>query len=221
MLIAVVALLGSASPAFAHCPSTATAYGYVAGGNINNVVKSVRTTIGWVNSPNPCGEAVSHSITICPNGSCNGWIQVGWVFRSGYSSPKAYCERKPLPATGNAYTLTEFNVTAQSQNYAIVRTSPTLFECRVNGATMQATATSYLGFASGTWVPVQAEAHRIHAQLGHVAQNWMVFSETGRVDSTASSWADMPVQGVSTDDPVWNFQQPNSFGFWVNTDANH
>jgi hypothetical protein len=216
-----LAILGwSSSPAAAHCPSTPPNYHeYVSGGNNNNVVKSVKVTIGWVNSPAVCSSGVSHSITICQTGSCPGWMQVGWRYYAGYSKPKAYCERKP--SNGNAYTLNEYSVSSESHNYAIVRTSSNLFECRIDGDTKEATVTSYVGFSSGTWVPVQSEAHSPHVQLGHVAPNWMVFKDAVRINTSQSSYVDLNLSGVGSGDPVWNFQQPQSTGFWVNTDANH
>lgn len=39
-------------------------YGYVAGTNDVNQVKSVRTRIEWMNSSNVCGRDTSYSITI-------------------------------------------------------------------------------------------------------------------------------------------------------------
>lgn len=37
---------------------------YVAGGNSTNIVKSVRTRIGWLESSNVCNSGASYSVTI-------------------------------------------------------------------------------------------------------------------------------------------------------------
>lgn len=221
LLVGVGFAMLPAAPAFAHCPGGVPQDPYAYAYGTGTIVKSVRVEIGWVASPNTCsGQNVSHSITICHD-NCAGYHQVGWQYYQGYSQPRGYCERQPLLATGNAYTITEYNLSAGSQNYSIRRNNPTYFECRIDGSTKQSTVTSYLGFGSGALVPVQAEAHATHSQLGHVAPNWMLFSGAERVPNTGSAFGTMNLTNAASGDPVWNTRQPDQDGFWVNTDADH
>lgn len=70
-------------------------------------------------------------------------------------------------------------------------------------------------------MPVQAEAHARHVQLGRVAPGWLGLTGADRVAAGTSGWQDMKVSNVRRDDTVYNFQRPGEYGFKVNTNANH
>jgi hypothetical protein len=192
----------------------------VSGGNGTNIVRAVRTTIEWMNSSNVCSSGASYSVSIV-NGS--GWVQVGWRYYSGYANPEGYCEVNPLPGGSGTYRLREYTVPHSEQLYSFRRNTTDQFECSFAGAGKESPSTAYLGFSNGTWVPVQAEAHANHVQLGRIAPSWLEFTNSEKVltGGGASAWTQMNVLGVHSDSIVWNFSQPVNDGFKVSTNASH
>jgi hypothetical protein len=207
----------SATAAQAHCPS-GSFHGYVAGGQGSHTMKSVRTKIEWMGSSSVCNSGASYSISIVND---PGWVQAGWRYYAGYSSPKGYCERNPKPGGTGSYALTEYNVAATEQWYTYFRNDTQQFECRIGGDTLRVSHVDWLGFTNGDWIPVQAEAHAEHVQLGRIAPAWLDFRDAEKIPTGGSSWSNMGVDGVHSDDTVWNWTQPNGNGFGVNTDASH
>jgi hypothetical protein len=179
--------------------------------------------IGHVLAPDVCTSGVSHSVSLVyGSSSSKAWLQVAWRYYDGYAEPKGYCERKPTPATGNAYVLTEYSIPNQAQFYAYDFNSRTgKFECKIAGTLRRLTDPSWIGFSSSKWVPVQAEAHEDHLQLGRVDPSWLSFQSTGYRPVGTTGWTTMAIQGVSSDDAVWNFTKPSSSHMKVNTDASH
>ncbi|HET7736077.1 MAG TPA: hypothetical protein VFK52_08900 [Nocardioidaceae bacterium] len=222
-LVVVLLAVVRSSPAAAHCPDAGNnGYHYVSGGNGNHNFKSVRTRIGWIHSPNVCNSISAYSISIVrTSGADTGWLQVGWVFRAGYTKPMGYCERNPLPSGTGTYALTEYTVPEQAQFYTYEKNDVDTFECKINGVLERSTPEAYIGFINGGWVPVQAEALANQVQLGRVAPDWLAFTATDRIVAGGTAWSAMTVGGVGSDDPVWNFRQPVTDGFEVNTDATH
>jgi hypothetical protein len=217
-LVAGSTFAATAAPAAAHCPGTGPSSQYVAGGN-STWVTAVRTKIGWVQG-DVCTSGVSHSISVVYN-SNDGWLQAGWRYYDGYSEPMGYCERKPTAATGNSYALTEYAIAHQGQWYTYKLNSSNQWECKIAGVVKRVTASSWIGFSSGNWVPVQAEAHEDHLQLGRVAPNWLSFYRAGYTPVLTTGWTDMPINGIHSDDPVWNYDNPLTNKMRVNTDASH
>jgi hypothetical protein len=218
---AVIAVIVS-SPAEAHCVGNGnTGHYYVAGGNGSAPVRAAQTKIEWVASPSICDSGNSNSISIVHG---DGWVQAGNLIWAGYSRPMGYCERNPDAGGTGSYAISEYAVAQEAQVYTYARPQGSLtFDCRIGGETLRSTHRDWLGFGSGGWVPVQAEAHALHVQLGRVAPNWMRFSEAARKTTTQSgdAWSPMVVSNVGTGSPIWNWNQPNNFGFGVNTDASH
>lgn len=220
LITLVVGLLLVPVPARAHCPG-GFQYLYVAGGN-SITVESARTRIGWMGSSNVCNSDASYSVSIVNNAASTGWVQVGWIYRNGYSSPKGYCERKPQNNGTGSYALTEYNVDSTEQLYSYFFNNLEQFECRIGGETLRVSHKDWLGFSRGEWVPVQAEAHAPHVQLGRIAPDWLTFSDAEKITpSGGGSWSNLQVDGVHTDAAVWNWNQPDPNGFKVNTDASH
>lgn len=193
----------------------------MSGGNSNNVVESARTKIEWMGSSNVCDSGASYSISIVNHTGETGWVQVGWRYYNGYASPMGYCERAPQPDGIGTYSLTEYNVDPQEQWYTYFHNDTQQFECRIGGEPLRVTHDTWLGFSHGDWVPVQAEAHAPHVQLGRVEPDWLDFRDAEKIPTSSTTWSSMPVMGVSSDRPVWNWRQPDANGFGVNTDANH
>lgn len=224
LAVVMAATLYTAAPAFAHCPpSDGDEHLYVAGGNSNNTVRAVSTRMEWVNSPNVCSSGVSHSISIVNyNHSATAWVQAGWRYYAWYARPMGYCERMPAPDGTGSYAITEYSVSQTEQRYTYARGhGDNQFECRIGGETLRISHVDWLGFSAGTWVPVQAEAHAPHLQLGRVSPNWFDFSGTEKGLYGETGWSQMNINGLHTDRAVWNFRQPNNDGFRVNTDADH
>lgn len=231
-LAAVVAtttftIAATSSPAQAHCPSGTNGHYYAWAGNDNVGVRSVGTVIGWINSPDVCNSGSSYSVTITRalGTSDPGWLQVGWRYYNGYARPLGYCERKPRSGGTGSYALTEYTVAQQAQRYTYYKNSDEQFACRIDGETLRLTHQSWIGFVNGdAWIPVQAEAHAQHVQLGRIAPNWLNFDESQKVNAGdgPNDWRQLNLNvGPSSDDPVWNVGQPNIDGFRVNTDASH
>ncbi|MEO8291634.1 MAG: hypothetical protein ABI635_00730 [Actinomycetota bacterium] len=147
---------------------------------------------------------------------------MGWRYYNGYASPKGYCERAPQNDGTGSYALTEYNVDSTEQLYSYFFNNSDQFECRIGGETLRVSHKDWLGFSRGEWVPVQAEAHAPHVQLGRVAPDWLTFSDAMKITpGGGGSWSNLQVDGVHTDAAVWNYQQPDPNGFKVNTDASH
>lgn len=222
-----VTIVATTAPAHAHCPSGTDGYYYAYAGNDNVEVRSVSTVIGWIGSPNVCNSRSWYSVTIGRGigGSDPGWLQVGWIFRDGYSRPMGYCERMPRSGGTGSYALTEYSVTEQAQRYTYYKNSDQQFACRIDGETLRLTIQSWIGFTQGAaWIPVQAEAHAQHVQLGRIAPDWLNFDESQKVNAGdgPNDWRQLNLNvGPFSDDPVWNVGQPNIDGFRVNTDASH
>lgn len=222
LCIAGLTVIASAPPASAHCPGGSTSK-YVAGGASVNA-KSVQTTLEYLGSPNVCGSGTSYSISIVHGTSGTagyGWLQVGWRYYSGYAAPMGYCERRPNSSGNGTYALSEYSIPASTQVYSLVKNDTQQFDCSIAGVLRRTTHQNYLGFTSGDWVPVQAEAHTTHAQLGRYAPNWFDFSNVQRILAGSTNWYPMGVNNVHSDDVVWGWAQPNSNGFKVNTSASH
>ena len=169
-------------------------------------------------SSNVCSSGASYSISIV-NGS--GWLQVGWRYYNGYASPKGYCERAPQPDGNGSYALTEYSVDPKGQWYTYFHNNDQQFECRIDGETLRTTHDDFLGFDEGNWVPVQAEAHAPHVQLGRIAPSWLYFNDAEKIPVSSGTWSNMQVNGAHSDAPVWNWTQPGAGGLGANTDASH
>jgi hypothetical protein len=216
LVAGIVVIPGTAQ---AHCPGGSTNL-YVSGGQDVNV-RSARTKIGWMSSSNVCNSGASYSVSIVNYAASTGWLQVGWRYYNGYSSPKGYCERMPQNDGTGSYALTEYNVDPTQQRYSYFFNDSNQFECRIGSETLRVTHEDWLGFSQGEWVPVQAEAHAPHVQLGRVAPDWLTFSDAEKIPPAGGGWSNMQVDNVNSDAAVWNWQQPDPNGFKVNTDASH
>ncbi len=67
----------------------------------------------------------------------------------------------------------------------------TNLKCRIGGEELRVTHIDFMGFGRGDWVPVQAEAHAEHVQLGRIDPNWFGFSDAGKKLVGSSSWTPM------------------------------
>lgn len=155
--------ISAGSPASATCYS-GTGHWYVAGGNGNNNVISVRTDIEWLNPDDLCSSSTSYSVSIV-NGS--GWLQVGWLDRSGYSAAMGYCEINPQANGLGSYSLTEYSVTHQKQGWALLATdrarpllSQSMTSKRMPAAWSRASSASPIAWAVVTWPAVSGLSSR-------------------------------------------------------------
>lgn len=231
----LVALMGitTATPALAHC-GTQSGNWYVYGGNPDNTVRGARTFIDWVDRPQTCGARVFHFVSV--GGTNVRWVQVGWMYEAGDPRTYGYCERaRPASSGGGTeWERTKYAVAETRQSYAFVRPhGGNAWDCRIDGTTLESVASSWVGFTNATWVPVAAETHRAHAQVGRINPGEADLSETAKVLSTDQgdpNWSQMnlydPEDGngpcCSNSFPdTWNYGIPNSDGFWVSTDGDH
>ncbi|TWH03869.1 hypothetical protein L615_001100000240 [Nocardioides sp. J9] len=215
-----------AGPAAAHCPDPGNnGHRYVSGGNQVVLAESVRFRVEWMTAANQdvcnSGASYSASLTRSLGTSDPAWLQVGWRYYDWYVRPMGYCERHPRSSGTGSYALSEYSVTQQKQVYAYLKNDSSQFLCRIDGETLRTTHEDFVGFRTGNWMPVQAEAHARHVQLGRVAPSWLRLDIASRVRNGGSGWEQMNVNGVHRDDTVYNFTQPEPDGFWVNTDASH
>jgi len=110
MLLALVTAgsLMPAQPVLADCPGGNPGYSYASGGQSiqgsANWANGIEGWIGYVN-PSPCrnnlGNAFSAEYVNLSRTSTNdGWVQVGWTKRQGWSAPRVYCEFTGTAGTG-------------------------------------------------------------------------------------------------------------------------
>lgn len=178
----------AAPSALSHCPQTNPTHLYAHAGRTASSTNGIRGTIEMVEG-NVCGSGVSHSITVCSSGSCTGWVQVGWRYYGSYSEPKAYCERR---GTGGVYALTEYVVSTITNNYRyesniVDEKGNRVWSCYVGNVARAQTSASVLGFGTGSWMPVQGEAHSAHVQIGRMAPNVLFFSNLNR--RSGATWS--------------------------------
>lgn len=215
-----------AGPASAHCPDPGNnGHRYVAGGSSAVEAKSARVRAGWMtpSQQNVCNSGSSYSVSITRGlGTSNpGWIQAGWRYYRHYARPMGYCERSPRSGGTGVYAVSEYRVAQEAQLYNLVKdTAAARFECRIGGVVRQSFHQDVVGFANGDWMPVQAEAHARHVQLGTMSPFWFGFAKAKRQRvGGATPWEDMNLGTVRRDDTIYNSAQPAPDGFFVNTDA--
>ena len=170
-----------------------------------------------------CSGGVSHSISVVADDG-DGFLQVGWRYYAGDDEPMGYCERSPASATGNPYRINEFEIPNKLSfyNYRLDLSGPVWqWECRIEGVTLWETSANWIGFSYGAFVPVQAEAHQDHQQLGRIAPKWAQFKYTKIRAVLATEWVPMPLNNPFVDDPVWKQNFPSTNHMQVRTDANH
>jgi len=186
LVLAVSAALVNVRPVLGHCPGgtpdpdwrayASGGYG-IASGTLANAIVG---TIQWTN-PNPCtttrGDAFTlEGINISQSGANNGWVQVGWVDRQGYSAPKWYCE-----FTGESpgrWDLLEGTLGSGTYVYKMQYDSADgYWDCIVNGSGKASRTGSWMGFTSGSWLVVQGETNATHGQIGKVAPSKLLFSD--------------------------------------------
>lgn len=172
-----------------HCPPNSPTHIYAKAGRslASATSEGIRGNI-QMTAGNVCESGVSHSVTVCNNGSCSGWVQVGWRYYSNFSSPKAYCERK---GTAGSYQLTEYAVANATHHYkwesnVIDEKNNRQWKCYIGGILRITISASTYGFGKGSWMPVQGEAHSAHVQIGMMAPNKLSFSSLNYKNGT--SW---------------------------------
>ncbi len=182
VLIAIGSLVGpvGTDTALAHCPGTdpgASWRAYAAGsqGFSWTNVEGMRARIEWGNG-NPCslpsGQAFTlESVTVCRDGTCDGWLQVGWVKRQGYSGPNMYCEFAPKSGAVGKWKIYEFPLSINThlytarQVYDPDRGEP-MWQCLLGTTIKWDRTTSNMGLASGTYTVAQGETNARHATIG-------------------------------------------------------
>ena len=173
----------------AHCTTdNTTQYVY---GNVTFTegYNAVQATIGWTQG-NMCTSGVSHSVSLCPDGQCNKWVQSGWRYYWWYSEPKAYCEWNG--GTSGTYQILEFVITHTAKAYRQQKSgsgSSQMWSCYIDNTPVASYSLTKVGFASGLYSVVQGEAHQDHVQIGEMAPDRLLFSSMIRRKTTDGTWS--------------------------------
>ena len=109
------------------------------------------------------------SLSICWNGNCDGFVQVGWTRFRQYPQSMGWCEYQGLSGDHHSYV---WDILAQTQQYRMQWTS-TGWECWINNVRRGAGVTT--GFNGGSYMPVQGETNSQDSQIGRNAPGKFLF----------------------------------------------
>ena len=194
-------ILDANRPVFAHCPGGAEVSAYASGGQSvqgqSAWADSIEGWIGYTN-PNVCtntnGNAVTFQfVNICREGTCDGWVQAGWMKLQGWSAPRYYCEwhekaGSPLNPSNHLHWPGS-NLSATTHKFGMYFSGTSEWECKVDGSLVLHTHTAAdLGFTQGWWMTAEGETHATHGQIGVNAPGKLGYTVL-RYHKKASVWA--------------------------------
>ena len=167
-------------------------YAYASAGAQVNSANGVQANLDYFNpdvcflSPPHHGQFSAESISIYPG---PGWVQVGIIKRFGWSESKMYCEFRPTTDPNPPRVLREYDISNQQHAYELSVShseGQSYWDCLLDDVPKMSFATSYLGFSSGSWIPIQGETDSLYSQIGKDAPNKFVFSNIKRLKT---QWA--------------------------------
>ena len=126
--------------------------------------------------------------------------RVGQRQVNGWGTPRGYCEvsganqyydRRDVPLPNLATITYQF------------RYKDGIWTCRINDEVVDTWTLNQVGFAQGTWLPVQGESHGYHVQLGDVYPAKMRFDEIDYELAGSNLW--QPVTLDEPNNPEWPY----------------
>jgi len=177
------------------------------GTTANGVRGSIEMTQGQV-----CTSGVSHSVTLKPSSASGEWVQIGWRYYSGYSTPKAYCE------ANSPYGIQEFSVTFATHAYRIQYDSfDQYFDCYIDSSGVWSYSATSLGWTQGSYLNGQGEAHQNHVQIGRTAPSKLLFSDLQYRNASTGSWPLLDLVLAAPPAPYGNDEpSPGTLRVWTN-----
>lgn len=195
-------------------------YAKAVGGYSGSDVDGMRAIIGYA-EPLVCylppNDGFSgESVTVCNGGGCAGWAQAGLIIRYGWTDSKMYCELAP---NGPGRTVDEWNISNEAHTYKVatdIMEGHEWWNCYRDGVWKVGHTTSYMGFSSGTWTPVQGETDSLYSEIGKVSPNKLSFSEIHVRQS--GSWSVPDVCCIDTTYSRYGADAPDTGEFrnWTN-----
>jgi hypothetical protein len=185
-------------------------YKWVYGGRSTAAATGIKGNINYVNGTAcllpPVDGFTAESVTICRNGSCGGWVQVGFIKRGLYTAPKLYCEFAP---NGPGRFIDEFSLGAGIHLYearVTVSGGDNVWGCFRDGVLKSAATTLYMGFSSGTWQLVQGETDSIWSTIGKVDPNRLLYKNLKYLQG--GTWQVLDINESPTPDPHYGRDEP-------------
>lgn len=220
--LATSAMLALPSPVAAHCPNQTPPGGraYSGSGRLlsGTSARAIKSTIEWAN-PGTCSVPAANAFTlegvgICNNGNCGAWVQIGWVRFQGWGEPHLYCEFHNIGGT-NTQWLQPTGISHQSHTYKFEYDSADdLWDCFLDGNPMY---TLTVNFSSGTWLHVQGETNSLHATIGKMGPEDVLFSGMKYLKPNLV-WADFLPQSAyhRVDSPYGGENPIPGYSMWRN-----
>lgn len=167
----------------AHCPGGTISYTYATSSRtLTNA--GIKGNIDWTN-PAVCalnnGSGTSAEwVTTC-DWECklgrDGWVQAGWIKRTGYSTPKGFCEIA-ASSGGSGFgpppPIVEITLSSSTHLYNNFQTNSSWY-CLIDSPQMIRT-TSWTGFAYGDILIAGGETISPHSQIGKMAPGKLLLS---------------------------------------------
>lgn len=133
-------------------------YRWASAGKGVSYAEGVRADIQYTN-PTICNRPGDQdfsleAVSVCRNGSCDGWMQVGWIKKIEYPAPKLFCEFAPV---GPGRVVNELSISAATHAFKVNTAyhGPNQYwDCFLDNYVKFQRTTSFMGFWSGTWLPV-------------------------------------------------------------------
>jgi hypothetical protein len=200
----------SAPSVEAHCPGGPNPDYRLATSAFGVTNHGARAYIAWGN-PAVCaldngtgftGEWVNACDWHCLLGR-DGWIEAGWHKRTGWSSPKGFCELAASQGGtgyGSPPVNVEFSLASQTHLYS-TRTAGDSWWCDVAGQTRASRTTAWFGFSFADYVIAGGETMSPHSTIGAMAPASLLLSNIRRL--TGSSW--YVVNFPCCDAPDWPY----------------
>jgi hypothetical protein len=150
--------------------------------------------------PNPQDRFTSENISVCIASVCTGWVQVGWIWRYGWSQPQQFCEFAPSNGNTRQWLGAWMGVSTKTYRLDVQGSS---WYCGLDQAQAWHKTTTYMGFSSGTHLVAQGETDSLWSQIGDVAIG--IPPSTTLLDQMkylyGSSWLTFDVAGVDIAGP--------------------
>lgn len=200
LLLLQVQSLVLAPSVSAHCPGGVHEYMWATAQRTYTSNKGAWASLQWANpavcTPSDGPGFTAEWVTTCDDQCAlgyDGWAQVGWVKRTGWSQPKGFCELAASEGGtgfGGPIYLIEFSLYGATYPYEVTEAGGTWW-CFVNSITRASRSTTWMGFSYGDIVIAGGETIAPHSTIGVMAPSKFLLNDIRKLKNGTWSIADL------------------------------